>query len=189
VLTGTTRVVGFRRVWSRRESTFRLDGDLAAVVRIDWVLLDDRGAPTRIPPEFETIFDLAAPPEAPLQLARVTLEPSPSTAIRRPIEVREHELDPLDHVNNAMYADWLDEAVQRAEPGDGPPSVSRAIPRRVRLEYALPAASGERLESVCWPAHDGWSCRIVRPLDGAELLRARFEERGAAPDGRRRDPG
>ena len=55
-LLGTTRVVGFRRVWSRRESTFSLDGEAVAVVRIDWVLLDERGAPTRIPPEFETFF-------------------------------------------------------------------------------------------------------------------------------------
>jgi acyl-CoA thioesterase FadM len=195
-LTGTTRVVGFRRVWSRRESTFRLGGEVAALVRIDWVLLDARGAPTRIPPEFETIFGVAAPPDAPLQLARVPLEPAPATAMRRAIEVRDQELDPLDHVNNATYADWLDEAVRAAAPGDGAApderavSAIRSIPRRARLEYALPAAGGERLESTCWPAGDGWSCRIVRPVDGAELLRARLEPGVTTPPaGPARDPG
>ena len=84
-LLGTTRVVGFRRVWSRRESTFSLDGTIVAVVRIDWVLLDERGSPTRIPPEFETIFP-ERQPAAPLQLARVTLDPAPEGATPRTIE-------------------------------------------------------------------------------------------------------
>ena len=84
-LLGTTRVVGFRRVWSRRESTFSLDGTIVAVVRIDWVLLDERGSPTRIPPEFETIFP-SVQPAAPLQLARVTLDPAPEGATPRTIE-------------------------------------------------------------------------------------------------------
>ena len=48
-LLGTTRVVGFRRVWSRRESTFSLDGKVVAVVRIDWVLLDRAGRPDADP--------------------------------------------------------------------------------------------------------------------------------------------
>ena len=190
LLTGTTRVVGFRRVWSRRRSTFRLGADVVAVVGIDWVLLDERGAPTRIPPEFETIFGLVAAPDGPLQLARVTLDgPEPATGTRHEIAVREHELDPLDHVNNAAYADWVDEAVLGAAP-DGGSAIVRAIPRRVRLEYALPATGGERLESTCWPAADGWSCRIGRPADGAELLRARLEPdpRPEAPAGRRSDP-
>jgi acyl-ACP thioesterase len=170
-LVGTTRVVGFRRVWSRRESTFSLDGTDVAVVRIDWVLLDERGTPTRIPPEFETIFP-SAEPGAPLQLARVPLDPAPEGAARRTIEVRPQELDPLDHVNNAVYADWFDEAVAAADPVG--PEIARALPRRVRLEYALAAEPAEHLESVTWRDGSGWACRIVRTA-GADLLRARIE--------------
>ena len=43
----------------------------------------------------------------------------------------------MDHVNNAVYADWLDEAVIAA----GDRAATRAIPRLARLEYAAPAAA------------------------------------------------
>jgi acyl-ACP thioesterase len=170
---GTTRVVGFRRVWSRRESTFRVGSRLAAVVRIDWVLLDGRGSPTRIPSEFEVFFRSSAP-SAGLQLGRVTPgEPRPE-ARQRTITVRPQELDPLDHVNNAVYADWLDEAVLAAAGQDGAVAV-HGLPRRVRLEYALAAEPGETLETLTWWDNGGWSCAVRRGSDSADLLRARLE--------------
>ena len=179
-LTGTTRVVGIRRVWSRRETTFELGDSTVAVVRIDWVLLDARGAPARIPPEFERIFAVTAPLPGTLQLARVPLGEVSDRAVPLSIDVRRQELDPLDHVNNAVYADWVDEVVSVVGGQDGSRAVD-ALPRRVRLEYALPAGPGERLEALTWAADNGWSCRVTRPTDGAELLRARVEP-GPAPD-------
>ena len=173
VLTGTTRVMGFRRVWSRRESTFELGGEVVAVVRIDWVLLDVRGAPARVPASFETIFPTARS-STPLQLLRVAVGEVPATAARRTIAVRPQELDPLGHVNNATYADWLEEAVVATADDMGANAVG-SLPRRVRLEYARPAAPGDRLETAVWPDAGGWSCRIGRAHDGAELLRARVE--------------
>ena len=178
----TTRVLGFRRVWSRRETTFELpDGSPAATVRIDWVLLDERGSPARIPAEFERVFP--APP-ARLQLARVDLGEPPADAIRRSFTVRPQELDPMGHVNNAAYADWLEEAVGEAATagvvatGSGPGGpAGRALPvgpRRVRLEYARAAEPGEGLDSLTWHG-DGWSSLVTRTADGAELLRARIE--------------
>ena len=173
---GTTRVVGFRRVWSRRESTFRVASRLAAVVRIDWVLLDERGAPTRIPSEFEVFFGSSAPSSG-LQLGRVTLgEPRPE-ARQRTITVRPQELDPLDHVNNAVYADWLEEAILTAADTNGA-SLVRGLPRRVRLEYALAAELGEQLQTVTWQDEGGWSCAVRRASDSADLLRARLEPGG-----------
>ncbi len=107
-LTATTRVVGWRRVWARRRTDVHdPDGELAARVAIDWVLLDGRGAPTRIPAEFEPMFG-GAP--ARIELARVDLT-APVDAIRSSAAVRPQELDPMDHVNNAVYADWLEERV------------------------------------------------------------------------------
>jgi len=172
-LAGTTRVVGFRRVWSRRESTFRVGSRLAAVVRIDWVLLDERGAPTRIPSEFEVFFP-SAEPSVELQLGRVALGESPADAGRRTIGVRPQELDPLDHVNNAVYADWLDEAVLAAAGENGAVAV-HGLPRRVRLEYALAAEPRETLETLTWWEDGGWSCAVRRGSDSADLLRARLE--------------
>jgi acyl-ACP thioesterase len=168
VLTATTRVVGFRRVWSRRRTDF-VDGDgrPSAWIHIDWVLLDARGAPTRIPPVFEEIFE---GPAATFGLARVPLGDAPGDAARRRFDVRPQELDPLDHANNAVYADWLEEAVIAA----GDVGATRAVPRVARLEYALPAEAGASVESVAWRADGGWSFRLLGAA-GDDLLRARLE--------------
>ncbi|MGH6720053.1 MAG: acyl-CoA thioesterase [Alphaproteobacteria bacterium] len=92
-LVGTTRVVGWRRVWARRRTEFRdTVGSLAAWVQIDWVLLDIRGAPTRIPAEFEPVFGAAA---GGLGLARVALTEPPADALQRQFTVRPQELDPM----------------------------------------------------------------------------------------------
>lgn len=166
-VTGTTRVTGWRRVWARRRTDFRATGgNLVAWTQIDWVLLDARGAPTRIPAEFEPIFGATS---GAFGLARVALGEPPATAHRTELSVRPHELDPMAHVNNAVYADWLEEAVARA----GDTGAARAIPRLMRLEYAAPADASARLTADTWPDADGWSCRL-RDDTGAELLRARI---------------
>jgi len=179
-LTGTTRVVGFRRVWARRLTEFRAaDGPLAAWVRIDWVLTDERGAPTRIPAEFHPLFG-GAPGGFPL--GRVDPGAPPADGHRFALVVRPQELDPMDHVNNAVYADWLEEAVGQAAAedvgaGDGPPLVgARSVPRLVRLEFAAAAPPGARLGGVVWPSVPGWSFRLATTGPApTELLRARIE--------------
>lgn len=168
-LQGATQAVGFRRVWARRRSEFRDDeGDLVAWCNIDWVLLDARGRPTRIPPEFDAAF--AAPP-ATFDLARVALGPPPADARRATFTVRPQELDPMDHANNAVYADWLEEAIVRS----GAEPAVRAIPRVARLEYARSAERDDRVTTEAWPDADGsgWSVRISD--DAGDLLRARLE--------------
>jgi medium-chain acyl-[acyl-carrier-protein] hydrolase len=168
-LQGATKAAGFRRVWARRRSEF-LDasGELVVWCNIDWVLLDARGRPTRIPPEFDAAF--AAPPAA-FDLARVALEAAPPDAYRATFTVRPQELDPMDHANNAVYADWLDEAIVRA----GAEPAIRAIPRFARLEYARSAERDDQVSVEAWPDADGsgWSVRIAD--DAGDLLRARLE--------------
>ncbi|HET9756313.1 MAG TPA: acyl-ACP thioesterase domain-containing protein [Candidatus Limnocylindrales bacterium] len=168
---GTTQVVGWRRVWARRRTDI-VDGKGATVawLHVDWVLLDARGAPTRVPKEFDGIFWA---PETTIQLGRVALgEPSP-TAERASFEARSHELDPMDHVNNAVYADWLDEQVIRA----GGTDAVRAIPRTIRLEYARAVDSGATVVADVWRDGTAWSCRLTDPA-GNDLLRARLEAPG-----------
>lgn len=167
----TTSVVGWRRVWARRRTEIHdAAGALLAWINIDWVLIDGRGSPTRIPPEFDPVFRA---PAADFPLARVRLDEPPSDATRRSFRVRPQELDPMAHVNNAVYADWFDEAVLDA----GGSSAVRGVPRLVRLEYARAVEADAVIESTTWPGSrgdGGWSGRIADGV-GTELLRARLE--------------
>jgi len=164
----TTQVVGGRRVWARRRTDFRDAADrLVAWTQIDWVLLDRNGAPTRIPIEFESVFGA---PRVAFGLARVALDEPPAGSRLASFVVRPQELDPMDHVNNAVYLDWLEEAVLDA--GDQP-SI-RAIPRLVRLEYAAPASAEARVVAELWRVNGSWSFRL-RDDAGRELLRARLQ--------------
>lgn len=88
----------------------------------------------------------------------------------------------MDHVNNAVYADWLDERVGEAD-RDRALALVRTVPRSVRLEYARAAGPGMQVRSAAWPDADmtGWSCRFTDP-EGADLLRARLEP-GPSPAG------
>jgi acyl-ACP thioesterase len=86
------------------------------------------------------------------------------------VGVRPQELDPMDHVNNAVYADWVDEQVLRR----GGEADVRAIPRTVRLEYARAVEAGATVLIEAWRDAGGWSCR-VRDTSGVAFLRARLE--------------
>ena len=112
-------------------------------------------------------------------LGRVALGDRRPRRSGRRLTVRPQELDPMDHVNNAVYADWLDEAVLAA----GGAELVRAIPRLARLDYARAAEPDVPLEIAVWPAADGWSCRVAEADangdadhdDLADRLRARLE--------------
>ena len=165
---GTTQVVGWRRVWARRRTDFvDATGALVAWTHVDWVLLDGRGAPTRVPKEFDGHFWA---PEATFPLGRVALGDPPPDVDGASISVRPQELDPMDHVNNAVYADWVDEQVIRS----GGEEDVRIVPRVIRLEYARAVDAGATVVADAWRDADGWSCRI-RDASGNECLRARLE--------------
>jgi acyl-CoA thioester hydrolase len=172
-----TTVTGHRRVWARRRAEIRLDGAddgsgeaLVAWVHTDWVLIDARGRITRVPEVFGTTFP------APLvndTLGRVAVPAAPPSAARQRFRVRPHELDPMDHVNNAVYVDWLEDAVIAAgSDGTGAASTQK-IPRRYRLEYAAAAAPGVELETETWPESQGWAHRTT--AGGTDVLRARLD--------------
>ena len=174
-LIGTTRVTGWRRVWARRRTDF-VDavGRTVALVHIDWVLLDARGTPTRIPAEFDPVFGGI---DRTVQLARVDVGAVPPAADLASFSVRPQELDPMDHANNAVYADWLDERVLAAGGATGSSAV-RAIPRLARLEYARAAEAGSTVSAATWPdpvEGTGWSCLLTDQALGTDLMRARLE--------------
>lgn len=165
----TTEVVGHRKVWARRRGEFHLpEGALVATVLTDWVLVDGRGRLARVPEVFEARFPAPAMSES---LLRVELPPPPGGAARRSFRARRHELDPVGHVNNAVYLDWLEEAVADASPEDAPRLDE--LPRRYRIDYAGAVAPGVDLEAVAWRDEAGWAYSLRGPH--GELIRARLE--------------
>jgi acyl-ACP thioesterase len=161
----STAVVGHRRIWARRLGECRLaDGRLAARVTTDWVLLDARNRVVRIPDDFGVAF---MNPEIKGEILRVPVPDEPPASSAR-LGVRPSDLDPLDHVNNAVYVDWLEEALDGAGWGRS----AAAGPRTLRLEYLASAERGNAVDVELHGSADDWLARIRRS-DGLELLRAR----------------
>jgi acyl-ACP thioesterase len=177
-----TAVVGHRRIWARRLAECRFaDGRLAARVTTDWVLLDGRNRIIRIPDDFGVAF---ANPEVRSEILRVPPEAGEPRA-RHELAVRPSDLDPLDHVNNAVYVDWLEEAVEASGggrrrsgaasvvPGGSDPERGGAAagPRTLRLEYVASAGPGDRVVVELFGPPTDWRARITL-VDGTELVRA-----------------
>lgn len=168
----TTAVTGFRRVWARRRTEARLaDGTLALWMHTDWVMIGERGLPGRVPPEFPAAFTV---PPGTFEPGRVPLAPTPPGVAVTRASVRPQDLDPMGHVNNAAYLDYLEEAMI----GCGAPG-TRAIsatPRTVRLEYLVPASPGAQLTGAAWEdgvdGRAGWAWRLTDG-DDRELARGR----------------
>jgi acyl-ACP thioesterase len=166
-LTVTTEVVAMRRVLARRHGEIlAAGGSLVATVDTDWVLTGANLAPVRIPSEFEAVF-----PElrATFEPRRVPLRPTPSDAHHRRFHVRRSEVDPMAHVNNAAYVDYLEESLAEA----GALDALRVHPRRYLLEYQQAAGPGGALVGATWRDGDGWAYRLTDDA-GIDLLRARF---------------
>lgn len=166
-----TLIAGIRRVFARRHGEFRTaDGRLTGWVDTDWVLIDARGAPTRIPPIFAEQFGEGAPLAS---IGRVVLAETPAGASKVALTVRPHEIDPYDHANNAVYLDWMEEAIGAA--GAGARSALERPSRRYRMEFALAAAAGEALVGATWAEGDAWCYRLVGAGGGPDRFRARLD--------------
>ena len=166
VLTVTTEVTAMRRIWARRESDFILpDGTTIGHGIVDWVMTTDRGAPARIPPELLDRFG----PDAALEPARIDAVPVPADARETCLRVAPRDVDPMGHANNAVYVDWLEEAVIRS----GGAATVEALPRRYHLEFLAPAQPGSTVVARTWRDGTGWRATISDE-DGVELLRARL---------------
>ncbi len=162
----STQVLGYRRVAARRESEVRdPSGALTARVEIDWVMTNERGIPTRVPVDFHRFVAVETPA---FEMHKVALPAAPADAFERRFHVRRRDLDPLDHVNNSVYVDYLEEALEAA--GQGP--LLQAVPRRYVLDFAASAARDELLVSRAWPQDGGWGYRLTRE-DCTEVFRAR----------------
>lgn len=169
-LTASTEVIGFRRVWARRRSEFRQPGSerIAAIALTDWVLLNSRGRPVRPPDEILAAFPSPVGDFTPIRLG---LAP-PSAVSRVEFSARNSEVDPLGHVNNAAYIDYVDEHLVAS----GRRAHVRHVPRRYQGEFLAATEPEMTIVGESWLANGSWQYRLT--ADGRELFRARFE----APD-------
>lgn len=164
-VTVTTRLTGFRKVLARRETeVIGPSGDLRAEVTIDWAMTDGRTA-VRIPAEFAA-FPVDGP--GPFDPIRIDFPPTPPGAASLRFGPRLRDLDPMNHANNGVYLDWLEEAVASAG-ADGAAAIA-ALPRTCRLEYLRPAGPGAALVSSAWRDERGWAYRLADD-SGVDLLR------------------
>jgi acyl-ACP thioesterase len=123
--------------WAERRTTVAGEqGGLVETATI-WVHVDpERGRPARLGPEFAALYgDTAAGRKVDARLAHPT-EPPPG-AIVRPWPWRATDFDVLAHVNNAAYAETVEEAL--AAEAAGPPTIDGC---RIELEYRDPALVG-----------------------------------------------
>lgn len=142
-----TWVSSYGRVQAYREYALwsLADGRLVARAQARWGYVDRAtGRPTRVPDELSTRILARGPSMPPWQLPSIDTALDPEEYPRRTESVvtfgsRGYEADSQQHINNAVYMDWLEEvtATERAgAPGKVP---APAHLRRIHLEYLRPA--------------------------------------------------
>ena len=105
----TTRVVGVRRFWARRENLAQdLTGRFVGSATTDWIFTDEAGRPVRIPHEMERAFPVAS---ARAEASPMDLDDPPAHLPPDLYVVPAHQIDPAGHMNNAAYLDLLDDAL------------------------------------------------------------------------------
>ena len=161
---------------------------LRAVVLIDWAMTDGR-APGPDPGRVRARADrrpraVRADPGRPPADAR----PTPT---RLRFSPRLRELDPMNHANNGVYLDWLDEAVAAAG-ADGEAPRSPPSPARTAWSTCArpsPARPSSRPPGATTPAGPtAWPTRTARTSCGAGSARP-DEPRPTSPAPERRAPG
>lgn len=166
--TASTEVVGWRRALSRRRTELcGPDGSIAARVLIDWLGVGPSGTPVRIPSEIVTMLSQSG--AAAFEPIRVPLPPAPPEAARHEVTVQARDIDPMAHVNNATYLDFMEEGLTAG----GASADVGAVPRRLRLEYVRAAELGDRLSGAAWPDESGWAYKLGGS-GAADILRARL---------------
>jgi acyl-CoA thioesterase FadM len=167
----TTRIGGYRRVMARRVSEIRAaDGTLLGTGLVDWAMTDGRTA-VRVPEEFMSVPGVEHGPFTPL---RVAIPDAPTGGIALDLVPRLREIDPMNHANNGVYADWFDEAVTAAGGGE----LAIATPHRLRIEYVRSATPDAALRSQAWPHEGGYAWRLADASTGDEMARGILVGRG-----------
>ncbi len=96
---------------------------------------------------------------------------TPKSAWRLAVRVRFHECDPLGHVNNAVYLNYLEQAAidHATAVGWSQAVLEREVggvfvARRHEIDYLRPAMEGDRLEVITWAETMGMATAMRRYL-------------------------
>jgi acyl-ACP thioesterase len=166
LLTVTTEVVGFRRIWARRHSTIQDSGGKPlGDVTLDWIFTDGRGTPTRVVPEMVAAFPVHAE-RARLEVEHLEVGTPPQSVQLQRYLVPAHQVDPRGHMNNAAYIELFEDGL--AELGTNP----QQRPVTYEVEYLKPVGPGEVLHRYIWGDLDRWNLLGVTSA-GSPVVRAR----------------
>lgn len=164
----STWVSDFQRVRSHREYTARRASDhaLLAAARVDWVFLDSTTlALRRVPPEMGARFE----PNGQAALEPIEWHPVAAGEALGHFEstrrVQQYELDRMQHVNNTVYVNWIEQQAHDAWRAWGIDSAALNLQRHL-IEYRQAAKDDDALRLVSDAARVGtqivWQHRIRR---------------------------
>jgi len=171
----TTWLSDIQRVSTHREYLARdvATNEIVARARVHWVHLSaDTLAPARIPQEIGERFApngiRAVPRVEPRVYGRDN--PAPTQAFRAHRRAQRYETDSLQHVNNTVYLDWVEETLaDAARPSTALRSAqdARLCVRRHDIAYVRPALPPDEVEIIAQMIGAGqcasaWSVEIKR---------------------------
>jgi acyl-CoA thioester hydrolase len=181
-----TWVADFRRASSRRMYEFwkKNSGELAARAYTDWVFIDlTSNRPIQAPPEMHLAFFPEGLPESfPAREPFPSAPPAPPGAYHTQRQVVWQDIDLMQHVNNAVYLDYVTECGMQVVAAHHWP-VERMLAegfgillRRNQVQYLQPALLNDVLEFTTWFSKPRFAMatrhyEIKRASDGALLAR------------------
>lgn len=179
-----TWVIDFHRVRSRRAYEFSLSGSGEKVARAitDWVYLDSTTSkPATIPKELIDAFFPGGPPANIPPRSKFPIHPEPPDGkFETRIPVTWQYLDPVQHVNNAVYLGIIEECGMQVLAAHGWP-ITRMLAegfaifiRQHQIQYRQPAFLDDELVISTWVSNVRRSTttrhyEIHRSSDGTQL--------------------
>ncbi len=189
-----TRVADFRRARSLRRYAVHCRAQIVAEATTDWVYCDlHSGRPVRIPEPLQRAF-CGDDPGAALPRAAALPSHAPDTPVELALTVQPSHLDHIAHVNNAVYAAYLEDGAFALFAACGWP-LQRMLEsggalriERLDAEYLSDAAAGAQLHVHSWllegsaiergqdrPPERARVLQTIRRNGGEEITRAHSE--------------
>ncbi len=183
----TTWVADFRQVRSLRRYEFRRAGEdaLVAQASTDWVFMDRAsGQVVPVPPEVAAAYSGGDPVERLPRRAFPAPPPAPAGAVTLRQRVEWRDIDAAEHLNNAAYLNYIEDAAIHAAAHYGwPMSRSRAagfamVAKQHHITYLQPAMLMDELNIQTWLFDIRRTAatrhyQITRVSDGTLLAQAR----------------
>jgi acyl-CoA thioester hydrolase len=156
-----TWVEDFRRVRSLRQYELYRDEQLIARAHTDWVLLDTQKlTPVSIPSDIVEAYAAGDPVEPPASREKLPTYPKiPDNAFRMRRSVAWRDLDPVGHVNNAVYLHYTADCGMQIAKNYGWSMLTMRdrgygnVARRHTIEYKNAAQLDDELEISTWITH------------------------------------